>query len=121
MGTLRRRALTLIEVCVAMAVLSVFVLVASGLESQGVRALKSIQHRQAAQRLASDLEERIRAGLEVSEGDQSVDGLAYHYSVKRSPAKGGLEPFEFKVTWKSITQQELSISRSGQRLVLAGR
>ena len=116
MGTLKRQGLTLIEVCVAMALLSVFVLLASGLEAQGLRALKSIQHRQAAQRLASDLEDQLRAGLPLTQGDQPLDGWAYHYLVERAPPKDGLQSFEITIAWKSLSQQNLSLSRTGQRL-----
>lgn len=111
-----RRGFSLVEVCVAMAVLSIFVLIASALESQGFRSLKRSQHRQAAERLASDLEERVRAGDKVAaEGHPEREGWPYDYTVHFQTA-GHLRNYEIFVSWPNESGPRSETWRRGQQL-----
>ena len=111
-----RRGFSLVEVCVAMAVLSLFVLIASALESQGFRSLKRTQHRQAAERLASDLEERLRGGDTVpAEGQPEREGWPYDYSVHLQ-SSGHLGSYEIFISWPNESGPRSETWRRGQKL-----
>lgn len=107
-GSKRASGFSLLEVVIAMAVLSIGLLAFIGMFGAGYQALKSGESRTVAAQLARDKMEALRATAPISINDEEnlPEGMTRKWSIQKDTDDAGIWIISVEVCWKNCEAEQ---------------
>ncbi|MFQ5543159.1 MAG: type IV pilus modification protein PilV [Nitrospiria bacterium] len=107
----KREGFSLLEVLIAMTVLSIGLMAYVVMFGQGYKALQSSSNRTVASRLLQDKMERLRSSLPapVLNAEEEIDGMTLRWSIQKSVTDDNIWVISVEVTWKDLKGLERTV------------